>query len=99
MTVRIGGSHHWRYLGHWYERKVKPGKWKILFKASKSQRKASGVARGSRYSWLIKARQDVFKTRRGRYQTRMSGVKYLLKAKPKFNKYGYKVRRFSKKFR
>jgi len=81
--MKRGGSHHWSYRGHWYEKKTGPGRWKIDFKATKNQRGHRGVKPGSRYHWRIVADQYAVKTRSGRYQTRMVGRKYLVNARPR----------------
>lgn len=86
LTMRRGSRHHWAYHGHWYEKKVGPGRWRIDYAATKRQKPRSGVRRGSRYVWDIHARQYAVKTRSGQYQTRMKGYKTLVQAKPKIHR-------------
>lgn len=83
MVMRKGGKHNWSYKGHWFERKVAPGKWVIKFTATKGQKPRYGVSPGSRFKWRINATQRAVKTGAGRYQTVMTGVKRLSRASVK----------------
>ena len=84
MGVYSGYKHKWKYVGRWEERKIGKRTWAIRFVATKNK-KARGygnVGRGSRFSWAFKnVRQRARKTGRGRYQTIMTGIKYLKKSK------------------
>lgn len=83
MTMRVGGKHHWTYdRSHLYEKKVKPGVWKVDWYVNKRQRaKSRGVGRGSRYTWKWVVYQNAVKVKPGLYRTRFRGHKYLVKAK------------------
>lgn len=90
MTMRVGGSHHWRYGGgHWYEKKVRPGVWKFRYSSRKYQRPRPGVRSGSRYKWKINAVQYARKERSGRYSTHMVGQKKLIRARVKKRRFKY----------
>jgi hypothetical protein len=71
------------YHGRWDERKVGPRKWNFAFTATKRRdiRGRGGPQPGSHYRWKIDAVQDAWKTRRGEYQTFMTGTKRLVKAR------------------
>lgn len=73
----------WTYRGRWQERKTGKKRWKFRFDATK-RRKAKSYGshpKGRKISWSIRARQDVIKTGKGQYQTRMYGTKKLIKSK------------------
>lgn len=81
--VKKGFKHNWKYKGHWKEKKVGKGIWRIDFRATKGRKARSygGYAKGSRLKWKINATQYAIKTGKGTYQTRMIGTKRLIQAK------------------
>lgn len=81
--MRKGSRHNWAYRGRWFERKIAPGKWRFSFMATKRQKAHPGVKRGSRFIWKINGVQRAVKTKSGRYQTKFTGTKKLIKAKVK----------------
>lgn len=84
--VPKGYKHHWKYKGKWSERKIAPKTWKITFKATKRKRSNSygGYGKGTKVSWrLHNVKQHVIKTGKGTYQTILTGIKKLAKARIK----------------
>lgn len=80
MSVKRGYRHKWKYVGRWEERKIGRGKWAFRFIATKNKkaRGYGGFGRNSRFSWIFKGvTQRARKVGRGRYQTVMTGYKYL----------------------
>ena len=76
--VPKGYKHNWKYTGRWKEKKVKKGLWKIDFKATKSRKTAKSMGSfgiGTKGAWKIKGIQYIRKTGKGKYQTRLIGVK------------------------
>lgn len=93
MAVKKGYQHNWKYTGHWKEKKIAPGKWKIRFRATKGRRvrgrpQKYEPKKGFQILWKINAYQRATKTGRGTYQTDMYGTKKVVKA-------GYKKKRQS----
>lgn len=83
--VPLNYPEDWAYRGHWKEKKIKPGIWKIDFRATK-RRKArgyGGFGKGTKGRWKINAIQYITKTGKGKYQTRMKGTKKSLGFKVK----------------
>lgn len=81
-AVPKGYTHNWTYKGHWKETKLKPGLWKIKFKATKNRKTAKTIGNfgiGTTGTWKIKAIQHIKKTGKGTYQTTMIGTKKPLK--------------------
>lgn len=81
--VPVGYKHNWTYRGHWKEIKIKPGQWKITFNATKKTRAGKGgPPKGFKILWGFKnVRQRAIKTGKGKYQTRLTGIKYVIKKK------------------
>lgn len=75
--VPIGYPENWTYRGRWKERKLRKGLWGFDFKATKRRRANSygSFGKGTRGRWKIVAVQDIVKTNKGEYQTRMRGFK------------------------
>lgn len=73
---------YWRYKGVWKETKVKPGTWKLSFRATKNRKAKSygSHPKGRRIRWKFTGYQDVIKTDKGKYQTHLYGTKRLVKA-------------------
>lgn len=91
--VKTGYVHDWTYKGHWQERKIKPGVWKINFEATKGKKhsKMGTLKPGTKITWKFKnMKQTAIKIGKGKYQTRLTGYKYLAKIKPRRNKRRYK---------
>lgn len=87
--VPKGFKHNWAYRGHWAEKKIRPGKWKFIFKATKN-RKAKGTGSfgiGTTGAWKIQGIQYIKKTGKGTYQTKLVGTKIPLKFNVKKPKY------------
>ena len=82
-SVPINYREDWAYRGHWGERKIAPGKWVFKFTATKNRRSGKGGPKpGSKIVWGIRnVEQRVVKTKRGQYQTVMTGIKFLKRAK------------------
>ena len=84
MAVRKGYKANWKYVGRWYERKIRPGVWKFAFVATKKRRAKSygSIKRNDEINWTFgKVRQRVRKVGKGRYQTRLTGYKYFKRGK------------------
>lgn len=82
--VPKGYRHNWTYRGRWKERKLRPGLWKIDFRATKRTRSGrGGPRRGSKIVWGIRAKQYAVKTGRGTYQTRLIGTKRVIRHRMK----------------
>lgn len=76
--VPTGYKHNWSYKGHWYEKKIAPGKWKVIFKATKKTKSGRGGPKpGFKIHWGFKnVQQKAVKTGKGKYQTILTGIKY-----------------------
>ena len=92
----IGYQHNWKYQGRWTEKKVKPGTWKISFKATKGKRARSlgAFKPGFKIHWKINADQYAIKTKKGMYQTHLVGTKKLV-----HSGYGKKFKSDHKKYK
>lgn len=79
--VKTGYKAWWKYKGVWKEKKVKPGNWKLSFRATKNRKAKSFGSHpiGRRIRWKIIGFQDVIKTKKGQYQTHLYGNKKLVK--------------------
>lgn len=88
--VPVGYPESWFYKGRWNEKKIDHGKWKINFGAIKSRPAKSygSFGKGTTGKWGIKAVQYIKKIGKGKYQTRMIGIKKSL---------GFKVKKPSRK--
>lgn len=77
LGVPAGYREMWGYRGVWDERKLHKGLWKIDFRATKKRRSGSygSFGRGTKGRWKINAIQDIIKTGKGKYQTRLRGFK------------------------
>jgi hypothetical protein len=76
-----GYKHIWGYHGVWKERKTSPSNWSFTFDASKGKKSKSygSFKPGFRVKWKINAIQEAIKTGKGSYQTKMKGIKRLIK--------------------
>lgn len=89
--VPKGFRHIWGYHGKWDEKKIRPGKWKFKFTATKGKRSKSygSFGKGTTGAWDIEGKQYIKKVGKGKYQTILYGTKKPLKfhvKKPKNKK-------------
>ena len=75
--VPKGYKEFWGYRGKWIEKKLRKGLWRFVFIATKGRKAKSygSFGKGTRGRWRINAYQDIVKTAKGKYQTRMYGYK------------------------
>lgn len=94
--VPKGYTHNWTYRGKWHEKKIAPGKWRIKFRATKRTRAGRGGPKpGFKILWGFKnVKQRAIKTGKGKYQTELTGIKYVKKAGHKKNYYKKKYRKY-----
>lgn len=87
--VPTGYKHNWTYRGHWSEKKIAPKTWKVTFKATKKTKAGrGGPKKGFRVQWkFYNVKQKAIKTGKGQYQTILTGIKKLAKAKAPRYKY------------
>ena len=80
--VPINYKHHWRYKGHWHERKVAPGRWQFTYTATKTRAGSprGGLRPGQKVIWNIRGTQIAQKVSGRTYKTTLTGVKTLRKA-------------------
>lgn len=86
MSVKSGYRHIWGYKGVWREYKIRPGVWRFVFKATKRKRSKNygSFGRGSKVEWRFgRVKQRAQKTKRGTYETVLTGYKYFNKARVK----------------
>lgn len=79
--VPKGYVHNWSYRGRWWEKKIKPGVWKVVFRATKRNKSGRGGPKpGFRIVWGFRnVKQKAVKTGRGQYQTVLTAQKYVKK--------------------
>lgn len=77
----IGFTHRWHYDGRWHERKVRPDRWDLHFRARKTRTQACppgrGVPLGTEYHWIIVGWQRARRTTWDDYETLLQGHKFL----------------------
>ena len=83
--VPKGYVHNWTYRGKWYEKKIGPGKWRVVFTATKNKKSGKGgPGIGTNITWkFTNVKQTAKKIGKGRYQTRLTGIKKLAKIRIK----------------
>lgn len=79
--VPAGYKEAWKYVGRWREKKLRKGKWRFTFTATKRRRAKTygSFGKGTKGAWKINAIQYIEKTGKGKYQTKMIGTKKPIK--------------------
>jgi hypothetical protein len=84
MTMKVGGSHKWRYRSNWHEKKVAPGTWKFHTSQTKVRKgrqfsERQGVRTGTTFTWRIRGKQVMHKVGPNKYIGHMKGTKKFVK--------------------